>query len=138
MNQQAAAFERLHDLWAKLNRPIRVLLVEDNVQDVELINRALGGYRIELKVALTGGEAKEWLEQGEYDIVLLDLNLCDIPGAEVLKWAKANQKTMPFVVLTGMNDSSPMIRWALDAGAECVIQKPFTSENARMILGALR
>lgn len=132
-----AAFEKFQANWQSLRRPIRLLLVEDNPNDIELINRTLDG-RLEIMVALTGSQAIKLIGNLDYDVCLLDLKLPDMSGHEVILWAKKHNKDVPFFALTGISDKSPAIKDALDAGAECVIQKPLSSENARMIMGARR
>lgn len=132
------AFAKLHELWQGLNRSVRLLLVEDDMNDVRLINHVVGDFKVRLRIAITGSEAKQWLMEEDYDIVLLDLKLPDMSGVELIQWAKGRNAALPFVVLTGMSDASPLIKDSLLAGAECVIQKPLTPDNAKMILGTVR
>lgn len=131
-------FAKLQDLWRKLNRPVRVLLVEDDSLDIALIERVLDGYYAELVIVMTCEDAIQSMTRNDYDLCLLDLKLSERSGIDVLLWAKGHGKAVPFVALTGLNDSSPMIKRALDAGVECVMQKPLTAENAKMILGSAK
>jgi two-component system, NtrC family, response regulator PilR len=133
-----AAFAALRERLAKLIRPIKVLVVEDDPNDIKLIENAISKHRAEMKIALTSSEAKQWLTQYEYDLCLLDLKLPDEPGTEVLKWAQENKIPVPFAVLTGIDDRDPSIQAALDAGAVGVFRKPLSPENVQMILGAVK
>lgn len=137
VNKSREEFERLQEQWQKLLRPIRILVVEDDIRDVELLKKQLEGINAEIKSAFTGSESIQWMGQEDYDICLLDLKLADMPGCDVIRWAKEHQKSVPFVVLTGLDDFSPMIKEALTAGAECAFQKPLTPENVNMIFGGL-
>lgn len=130
-------FEKLRKAWQKLSRPIRVLLVEDDKYDAALIERALNGNRVDLTLALTGTEAIQRLGNDEFDLCLLDLKLVDLDGAGVIKWVREHNLSVPIVVLTGMADNSSYIKDALNAGAQCIFQKPLTPENVSMIFGGL-
>lgn len=127
------AFAKFQELWHSLSRPLRLLVVEDDANDIQLINAALKENRLDLRVAVTGAEAKKFIQQSDFDLCLLDLNLPDMDGVEVIRWAKKHNKNIPFFVLTGITDHGNRVKIALDAGAECVIQKPLSAENARMI-----
>lgn len=96
-----------------MNNPERLnlLLVEDSPTDVLLIREALGQGKITtaLEVVASGGEAMEFLRrQGRYqaafrpDLILLDLNMPQKGGLEVLAEIKAEEalRTIPVVILT--------------------------------------
>lgn len=133
-----AAFAALRERLESLKRPIRVLVVEDDINDVTLIEHAIAAHRVEANVARTVSEAKQWLTQLEYDLCLLDLKLPDEPGTALLKWANENKLQVPFAVLTGANDTDPAIQEAFDYGAKGVFRKPLSPENVKMILGAVK
>lgn len=134
-----AIFEALHEKWKSLRRQLAILLVEDDLNDVHLIRHELGAYPVMVQVAFTGDEAIRRLGQDEYDLVLLDLKLQGpLQGNDVLFWAKDHKLATPFVILTGISYESAEIKEALNRGAECVIQKPLSPEQAKMILGGIR
>ena len=94
-------------------KPGRILLVEDDPNDVELTLSALAenGLANEVFVARDGEEALDYLyrreayasrEEGNPIVVLLDLKLPKVDGMEVLKRVKADPhlKSIPVVVLT--------------------------------------
>ena len=89
----------------------RILLVEDNLGDVELLQRALAiaGVECELSVISDGEEALARVQhRGEYassalpDLVILDLNLPKVSGHQILAAARATDEfeAVPIVVLT--------------------------------------
>lgn len=93
------------------DKPITILLVEDNEGDVELTREALeeSELKSELHVAMDGEEALKFLLQSEGyegkpkpDLILLDLNLPRLSGLEVLKTIKEKDslKLIPTVILT--------------------------------------
>src|SRR3712207_2196350 len=93
--------------------PDRILLVEDDPNDVELTLSALAenGLANEVVVTRDGEQALDYLfrrrayasrEEGNPTVMLLDLKLPKVDGIEVLKRVKADSylKTIPVVVLT--------------------------------------
>lgn len=116
----------------------RMLLVEDNSDDVELTVRALAKNNLDndLVVCRDGEEALEYLFcEGRHaardpnedlpEIVLLDLKLPGLNGLEVLKRIRANERTksLPVVVLTSSSQDRDMVEsYAL--GANSYVQKP--------------
>jgi CheY-like chemotaxis protein len=118
--------------------PVRVLLVEDNLDDVEIARRALGkaAVRIELTVARDGQEALDILAAGGKGdvplphLVLLDLNLPKVDGREVLEKIKTapKLKRIPVVVLT-VSTQEEDIAHCYDAGVNTYIAKPIQFDD---------
>jgi chemotaxis family two-component system response regulator Rcp1 len=117
-----------------MNKPIEILLVEDNPADVRLTQEALRDSRIpnELHVVGDGAEAIAYLERTSQsggrsvpDLVLLDLNLPKINGQEVLQRIKEHEiwKMIPVVVLT-TSGSQQDIQACYTQHVNCYITKP--------------
>ncbi|MBD5780561.1 response regulator [Pelagicoccus sp. NFK12] len=115
-------------------RPIEMLLVEDNEADIRLTEIALQQSKLEnrLHVVRDGEQALEFLKrEGEYadavrpDLILLDLNLPKVTGAEVLKEIRetSSLKSLPVVVLT-TSDADKDIYESYELQANCYITKP--------------
>ena len=116
-------------------KPINVLLVEDNPDDVEITRRALSLGRIanDLQVARDGQEALDLLfRQGQYgagtprpDLILLDLNLPKVNGLEVLERIKTKDGlcSIPVIMLTVSNRDEDVAR-SYKLGSSTYIQKP--------------
>ncbi len=110
--------------------PKKILLVEDNPDDVLLTKRAFSRANIlnEVIVAHDGVEALEYL-QGEKRIVpvliLLDLKLPKMGGLEVLKRLRADASTrlLPVVILTSSKEESDVVT-GYSLGANSYIRKP--------------
>jgi two-component system chemotaxis response regulator CheY len=79
--------------------------------------------------AASGLEAIERLSLGRFDLVVLDLNMPDISGIEVLEFVRAQDvlKTLPIIVVTTRGDDASRSQ-ALAAGASLFVTKPFTPE----------
>lgn len=107
----------------------RILLVEDNADDVELARRALRrcGYPVDLRVASDGVVALELLAatDGPPDLVLLDLNLPGLSGLDLLARLRAAPATslVPVVVLTTSLEAHDL-REAYRRGANSYLRKP--------------
>ena len=110
-------------------RPIEVLLVEDDPGDVMMTREAFQDYKLhnQLHVVSDGAEAMEFLRQeGEYagrprpDLVLLDLNLPRMDGRQVLEAIKSDPElaSIPVVVLTTSENEDDVLRsYSLHANA---------------------
>jgi two-component system chemotaxis response regulator CheY len=79
--------------------------------------------------ASSGLEAIEKLSLKPFDLVVLDLNMPDIGGIEVVEFIRAQDqlRRLPIVIVTTRGDESSQAR-ALDAGANRFMAKPFTPE----------
>jgi len=115
-------------------RPIEILLVEDNPGDVRLTIEAFKDAKVSnnLSVVRDGMEAMTFLyREGEFadaprpDLILLDLNLPKKDGREVLLEIKAdkNLKRIPVVILTTSQAEEDVFR-TYNLHANCYITKP--------------
>jgi CheY-like chemotaxis protein len=127
-------------------KKLRILLVEDNPEDVLIAERSLmrGGMRevSELFVVRDGQQALDFLHRrGDYsdaprpDLILLDLKLPKVNGHEVLAEIKSDGslRRIPVIVLTVSEREEDMVK-AYDSGASGYITKPPSSaEFAKVI-----
>ena len=102
---------------------MRVLLIEDDefiANGVELILKS-DGFTV-----YTTGLGEEAVELGkfyDYDVIMLDLNLPDMPGMEVLRQLRVNKIATPVIILSGEGEMDAKVR-ALGAGADDYLTKP--------------
>ena len=114
----------------------RILIVEDDPNDIELTLTALGAYNLANEVVVTrdGQEALDYLYcQGEFvdrpsespAVVLLDLKLPKLDGLEVLQKIKSDDrlKMIPVVVLTSSHEESDKMR-SYSLGVNAYVVKP--------------
>ena len=114
----------------------KILLVEDDPNDVELTLSALREHHIANEVTVTrdGEEALDYLfrrgayesrEPGEPAVVLLDLKLPKVSGMEVLESIKDDPKlrTLPVVVLTSSREEQDLVK-SYDLGTNAYVVKP--------------
>ena len=110
--------------WAGPGRT--VLYIEDNPANLRLVERILVRRpNLKLLAAVQGGVGLHLAAEQRPDLILLDLDLPDIPGAEVLLRLKAEVATREVPVVIISADASPgQIRRLLAAGARDYVTKP--------------
>ncbi len=104
-----------------------ILYVEDNVSNIELVTQTLASQRPEVKL-FSISEGKQTLPQAleiAPDLILLDLNLPDIHGSEVLDQLLADEKTKLIPVIIISADAMPQqLTKLIKAGAKKYLTKP--------------
>ena len=83
----------------------RILVVDDNAQNVKLLEQLLKGSGYEPVSALSGPEALKQLETAQPDMVLLDVVMPEMSGYEVCRAIRANAATalLPVVMVTALD-----------------------------------
>lgn len=114
-----------------------ILVVDDSKVMREMIVaclRAQGG--LEFTHAASGLEAIERLSLKKFDLMVLDLNMPDIGGIEVVEFVRGQDqlRELPIIVVTTRGDEASRAR-ALEAGASRFMTKPFSPEA---LLGEVR
>jgi CheY-like chemotaxis protein len=116
----------------------RVLVIEDNPQDRELVEAFLDPTRYEVQTAEGGGLGLSAASAHPPDIILLDLRLPDLDGYEVCrqlrKWPETQR--IPIVIITASDDLT-LNRHAYAAGAQACLPKPFRKEALVAVMEAV-
>ena len=123
----------------ELVKPVEILMVEDNPGDVQLTREALEDCKMinNLHVAEDGEEAIQFLfKENQFkdvptpDLILLDLNLPNIDGKEVLEIIKSKDelKRIPVVVLTTSKADEDILK-VYELHANCYITKPLNVDR---------
>jgi len=112
------------------NSTPKILAVDDNKQNLELLTRALSAAHYEVVTATDGPTALQVIDGGAVDLVLLDVMMPGMSGYEVCEKIRANDATrlLPVVMLTALHDVSHRIR-GIAAGADDFLTKPFNREE---------
>ena len=115
------------------NQPPRVLIVDDNQQNTELMQEHLSDGNYELATAYNGEEALRKIREWRPDLVLLDIMMPRLSGFEVCKRIRADPATAHTLVLmlTALDQPSDIDR-AIEAGTDEFVSKPIT--KAELIL----
>jgi adenylate cyclase len=108
--------------------PNRILIVDDEPFNLDLLEQELADYDYAIERATDGVEALEKTETFNPDIILLDYMMPKMNGLEVVKRLRASEqhKAIPVILLTAKATQEDKIR-GLDAGADDYVTKPFDS-----------
>jgi len=112
-------------------RKSRLLLVEDSLALARVYIEYLKPMAVEVSHVTEGREGLEQIEENDPDVVLLDLNLPDMNGIELLNELKQLPHDPAVVVVTAMGTISTAVE-AMRAGAFDFLQKPFDAERLRV------
>lgn len=112
----------------KLEHPVSVLLVEDNVLNQKLIFLNLSKYGFKIDIANHGKEALDKLDHGKYDLVLMDLMMPIMDGLEttvaIRDKEKLTKEHLPIVGLTANTYDADREK-CLSYGMDEYMTKPF-------------
>ena len=121
--------------------PVTIVMIEDDEGHARLIERNIRRSGINNDIVpfssgrpaldyFLGGDGKSGLERGKGYLVLLDLNLPDMSGVDILKRLKETKTTerIPVVVLTTTDDKGEIQR-CYDLGCNVYVTKPVNYEN---------
>ena len=119
------------------DRPLSILLVEDNLDHVVITRQAVTSILpCEVAVVGDGAKAVERLaglaDAGRRpDLILLDLHLPAMNGIEVLRWLRAEPayRTTPVIILTAAGDDERLILDCYASGANSFLPKPATDRR---------
>jgi DNA-binding response OmpR family regulator len=109
---------------------MRILVVDDDRAILKLIARVLRDESYAIDEASTGEEARTLALVNEYDGIVLDLQLGDRHGFEILQELRRNGRRTPVLLYSGRSDTDTIVR-GLDAGADDYVVKPVSNEELR-------
>ena len=103
----------------------KVLIVDDNLQNLELLQAYLEELPIETLTATDGVEAMRMVAEHNPDLILLDIMMPKMSGFEVCDKLKANPETkdIPVIMITALNEISDIER-GVESGTDDFLTKP--------------
>jgi class 3 adenylate cyclase len=115
----------------------KLLAVDDNDLNRDMLVRRLQKLGYEVTEAGTGRQALQLLKQGNFDLVLLDILMPDLDGFQTLEFMKADPglRHIPVIMLTALDDVDSTVR-CIEAGAEDYVPKPFNPVILRARISA--
>lgn len=102
-----------------------VLLIDDEAGIGSMLSVYLQRKGLALTWAASGEEGLRLMDEGAFDLVLLDLVLPEMSGLEVLDRINTRQPAPPVIVISGFGDDDQTAIEALEMGAAAVVAKPF-------------
>ncbi len=107
---------------------MRVLLIEDDIATAESIELMLKSEAFNVYTTDLGEEGVDLGKLYDYDIILLDLNLPDMSGYEVLRTLRLSKVKTPILILSGLAGIEDKVR-GLGFGADDYLTKPFHKDE---------
>lgn len=117
-----------------MNRNLRIILIEDDIDDVEILQDALDHHHVKftMTVLKDGSAAIQFCKRAEYtpDIIIMDFNLPRVHGREVVSMIRSTPQfnSTPILILS-TSSSKEDISFAYGAGADRYLVKPTTLES---------
>lgn len=108
----------------------RILIVDDNPQNLQVLGRLLQEKDYEIEFATNGKAALEWVESGQFDLILLDINMPEMDGFEVCSEIRKNikMKNIPVIFLSAYTDRESILK-GFELGGQDYVAKPFDSRE---------
>ena len=115
----------------------RLLIVEDNPANRDLLRRRLEKEGHQVWEAENGVQALEKLGDGQFDLLLLDVLMPEMDGFEVLARVKQNPRLegLPVIMISALDEIQSVVR-CIEMGAEDYLPKPFDPVLLRARIGA--
>ena len=115
---------------------MRILVIEDEQKVSALIKRGLISERYAVDVAADGIEGLDLVQTYPYDLMILDLMLPRLAGAEVLQRVRRKNTFLPVLVLTARDSIDDKVK-LFELGADDYLTKPFAFAELLMRVKAL-
>jgi DNA-binding response OmpR family regulator len=121
---------------------IRIFLIEDDADDIELLEVSLKDNNVEynMEVIMEGDKVENYLQNCKKlpNIIVMDFNLPRVHGREIIKQIKSNEdfKKIPLIVLT-TSTAKEDIEYSYRMGADSFITKPTTIQGFNATVGAI-
>jgi two-component system sensor histidine kinase/response regulator len=112
------------------NKASSILIIEDNPATVSVLYNLLNEAEFEVLIALDGDNAIKSAEEGQPDIILLDVILCGMDGFEICHRLKTSETTrnIPVLFMTALTKTVDKVK-GFELGAVDYITKPFEPEE---------
>ena len=111
----------------------RILVVDDEEIVLRSCRRALGDGQRVVDTVSSGAEALKRIEEGRYDVVLLDIMMPDIDGLQVLQRVKESHPDLEVIMVTGLSQIGTAVR-AMKLGAFDYLPKPFDPDELALVV----
>jgi two-component system response regulator HydG len=110
------------------SRKQNILIVDDNFDMLDLVQRHIKSFNYHTYKASSVNEAIDILKYNVINLLITDLNMPEINGLELIKFAEEHYPELPKLVITGMPSINNAIN-AIKSGALDYLSKPFTADE---------
>jgi CheY-like chemotaxis protein len=110
-----------------MSEPRRILLVDDDLQVVKFLKKALETNGYSVQATTSGKEALVLLRQQPPDLMILDLNMPEVDGFDLLKIERTEFPYLRILVISGYLKGA-LLDAAKFVGATATLEKPVTAE----------
>jgi DNA-binding response OmpR family regulator len=109
---------------------MKILLMEDDPVLGDIVTDYLQSF-YETDRAFDSAEAQEFIDEGQYDLFIFDINVPGKSGVELLEELRSFNNTTPAIIITAYGDTKHL-KESFDAGAHDYIRKPFELEELKL------
>jgi len=108
----------------------KILIVDDNPQNLQVLGNILNNKEYEVEFATGGYQALEWLDQQNFNLIILDIMMPGMSGFEVCETIKLDsaKQEIPIIFLTASTDTNSIVK-GLELGAVDYVTKPFNHQE---------
>ena len=121
-------YDRITTKWTVKRMTQKILIVEDEPQLARLLQLELQFEKFEATIAHNGLDGFNQFQSELFDLVLLDVNMPEMDGFEVLEKIRQTGSTTPVILLTAKDDIKDKVA-GLNLGANDYVTKPFEFEE---------
>jgi len=112
--------------------PEKILIVEDELEMLEFLDRFFKRKGYEIQTAETGERAWQLIEETMYDLVICDLVMDDLSGVDLLQRIRSVDGILPVIIITGAGTIETAVQ-AIQFGAFHYITKPFKIQELEIL-----
>ncbi|MCR8924183.1 response regulator [Dasania sp. GY-MA-18] len=111
----------------------RVLIVEDNVVNAQILQSLLSLMGAEASIVESGQEALKVIDEAHFDIILMDIQMPVMDGITATRWIRRRNHFMPIVAVTANSDSSVRTR-CVEVGMNDFLVKPIRRADLQRVM----
>jgi two-component system, sensor histidine kinase and response regulator len=120
------------DLRSELNKQPKILVIDDELANFEVIEALLHKENYKLYYTISGQQCFAQIATIQPDVILLDVMMPEVDGIEVCRWIKQNAQwqNIPVLMVTALNNKKDLAK-CLSSNADDLISKPLTGLELR-------
>ena len=107
---------------------MRILIAEDEVEIARALKVLLEKNKCAVDIVHNGKDAWDFISQGDFDVIVLDIMMPEVDGLEVLRRTREKHIATPVMLLTARSEIEDRVA-GLNAGADDYLPKPFAASE---------